>query len=157
MSKVITITPLLSWLRTARQLLELTKLIEATQAVLQQTPKNTPQPITSWLADFPSPVVELWPVLFPNFPANLKISATELTDQLNALTNALTSLPTASLTIAFSPTSQQTQEYVTILRSQLAESLIVNVQVDESCIGGAQLNYQGKRFSSTLKDRLQLL
>jgi hypothetical protein len=148
--------PLLSWLTTTHQAKELLQLIDLKLVQLATLP-NTQTSLTKVLSNFPSVVVESWPLIFTDTPATLKLAPSQLSTQLTTLQKMIINLPKATLTIAFTPTLSQTQQYLTTLRAHLDEMLIVEIIIDEHIIGGCQLAYQGQKFSSTLKDILESL
>jgi len=98
-----------------------------------------------------TPLASLHPIsahLFQTLPK------TNLTSALDELTLALDQLPQVHLTLAINPTPALLDSILTKLTQALGSRPVINLTLDPSIIGGAQVSFQGKFYSHTLADTL---
>lgn len=140
----------LSWLYTTEHRL---RLVQSLQELLKlpatDSKSYTKQKLVSKLPWYIHPLLDEIMT-----DSTEKISGTQLHTYIKQFITTVHSVPVVSLTLAFIPTSQQLEEYVSLLRAQVDESLIVDLLYDDSIIGGAVLSLNGQRYEATLLQKI---
>lgn len=144
------LTSVLSWMHTTehrRQLVEsLQGLLSDPSTKQRSLSKQRPPSTLPWY------IQPLWSEIVST--STKKSNSKQLLSNIESFISSLHNLPVASLTLAFTPTSQQLEKYLSLLRAQIDESVIVEVHYDDSIIGGAILSLNGQRYESTILQKI---
>ncbi len=80
-----------------------------------------------------------------------KTKQTDKAKQYQQLIDKILQLPIAKLFLAYSPTDNQEQELVSLLRKKLDKKLFLQIEYAENICPGCILEFLGKKYDLTLK------
>lgn len=75
---------------------------------------------------------------------------------INEFIEVLKNLPVLNLTIAFEPRSKSIDHFHAFITQNISKNILMNIEIDPSIVGGAQITFNGKYIDFSLKKLLEV-